>query len=84
VYPERAESTVTRDAFDALLAEAERASRLAAEVAALRRLCAVLTAALGLTPDAAAGTLATSPLRGLGLVAARGLRVGGHTVDVGF
>jgi hypothetical protein len=33
------------------LAEAERASRLAAEVAALRRLCAVLTAALWLTRE---------------------------------
>ena len=45
---------------------------------------AVLTAALGLTPDAAAGTIATSPLRGLGSVAVRGLRVGARTVDVGF
>ena len=45
---------------------------------------AVLTAALRLTPDAAAGTIASSPLHGLGLVAARGLRVGDHSVDVGF
>ena len=45
---------------------------------------AVLTAALGLTPDAAAGTIAASPLNGLGFVAVRGLRVGGRSVDVGF
>jgi hypothetical protein len=51
VYPDTPESTVTRDAYDALLREAERASRLAAEVAALRRLCAVLTAALWLTRE---------------------------------
>ncbi len=45
---------------------------------------AVLSAALGLTPDAAASTIASSPLHGLGSVAARGLRVGDHSVDVGF
>ena len=45
---------------------------------------AVLTAALGLTPDAAAGTVASSPLLGLGSVAARGLRVGDRSVDVGL
>ncbi|MBX9472251.1 glycogen debranching N-terminal domain-containing protein [Microcella sp.] len=45
---------------------------------------AVLTAALGLVPDAAAGTLASSPLLGLGSVAARGLRVGASTLDVGL
>jgi glycogen debranching enzyme len=45
---------------------------------------AVLTAALGLTPDAAAGTVASSPLLGLGSVAARGLRVGARSVDVGL
>jgi glycogen debranching enzyme len=44
---------------------------------------AVLTAALGLVPDAAAGTVASSPLLGLGSVAARGLRVGDRAVDVG-
>ncbi len=45
---------------------------------------AVLTAALGLVPDAAAGTITASPLLGLGSVAARGLRVGDRTVDVGL
>lgn len=44
---------------------------------------AVLTAALGLVPDAAAGTLSTSPIAGLGSVSARGLRVGGASVDAG-
>ncbi len=37
---------------------------------------AVLTAALGLEPDAAAGTLRTSPIRSLGAIAVEGLRVG--------
>lgn len=45
---------------------------------------AVLTAALGLTPDAAAGTVESSPLRGLGSVAVRGLRVGDRAVDIGL
>ncbi len=44
---------------------------------------AVLTAALGLVPDAAAGTVASSPLLGLGSVATRGLRIGARSVDVG-
>jgi glycogen debranching enzyme len=44
---------------------------------------AVLTAALGLVPDAAAGTVSTSPIAGLGSVTARGLRVGGRSVDAG-
>ncbi|MFN4001265.1 amylo-alpha-1,6-glucosidase [Microcella sp.] len=45
---------------------------------------AVLSAALGLRPDAAAGALHSSPLRGLGSVAVRGLRVGDRSVDVGL
>jgi glycogen debranching enzyme len=45
---------------------------------------AVLTAALGLIPDAAAGTVASSPLLGLGSVGARGLRVGDRSVDAGI
>ncbi len=45
---------------------------------------AVLTAALGLAPDAAAGTVASSPLSGLGSVAVRGLRLGDRTLDVGL
>ncbi|WP_297600718.1 glycogen debranching N-terminal domain-containing protein [Microcella sp.] len=44
---------------------------------------AVLTAALGLTPDAAAGTVHSSPLAGLGSVAVRGLRLGSRTIDIG-
>ena len=45
---------------------------------------AVLTAAMKLRPDAPAGTVATSPLHGFGPVAARGLRIGDHTVDIGL
>ncbi len=45
---------------------------------------AVLSAALGLRPDALAGTVHSSPLRGLGSVAVRGLRVGDRSVDVGL
>lgn len=44
---------------------------------------AVLTAALGLRPDAASGTVSTSPLTGLGTVSAHGLRVAGHSVNAG-
>jgi glycogen debranching enzyme len=44
---------------------------------------AVLTAALKMQPDAAAGTVAGSPLRGLSSIAVRGVRVNGRSVDVG-
>jgi len=44
---------------------------------------AVLTAALGLRPDADAGIVGSSPLRGFGSVTVRGLRVGEHTIDLG-
>lgn len=45
---------------------------------------AVLSAALGLVPDTGAGTVHSSPLRGLGSVAVRGLRIGDRSLDVGF
>ena len=44
---------------------------------------AVLTAVLGLEPDAAAGAVRTTALPGFGSVSVTGLRVGGHEVGVG-
>ncbi len=44
---------------------------------------AVLTAVMGLEPDAAAGAVGTSPLPGFGAVSARGLRIGDAEARIG-
>jgi hypothetical protein len=53
VYPEHAESTVTRATYDAALQQAERASRLAARVEALETVNAALLQALLRLPGGA-------------------------------